>query len=49
METQRVLGQTSEGTQWVSGESNAMGFDGERTRSLIAYPKAHCVSKREEF
>ncbi len=49
METQSVLGQTSEGTQWLSGESNVCGFDVERMHSLIAYPKAHCVSKREEF
>jgi len=37
---QGVLGQTSEGTQWVLGESDAKGFDGERIRSLISYPKA---------
>ncbi len=35
-----VLGQTSEGTQWVLGESDVKGFDGERIRSLISYPKA---------
>ncbi len=28
-ETQGVLGQTSEGMQWVWGESKAKGFDGE--------------------
>ncbi len=30
----------SEGTQWVLGESDAKGFDDERIRSLISYPKA---------
>ncbi len=35
-----VLGQTSEGTQWVLGESDAKGFDDERIHSLISYPKA---------
>ncbi len=39
-QTRGVLGQTSEGTQWVLGESDTKGFDGERIRSLIFYPKA---------
>ncbi len=39
-QTQGDLGQTSEGTQWVLGESDAKGFDDERIRSLISYPKA---------
>ncbi len=38
---QGVLGQTSEGTPWVKGESDVKGFDGEQTHSLISYPKAH--------
>ncbi len=28
-QTQGVLGQTSEGTQWVKGESDVKGFDDE--------------------
>ncbi len=48
-QTRGVLGEMSEGTQWIWGESNAKAFDGERTCSLIAYPKAHCVSECEEF
>ncbi len=40
-QTQGVLGQTSEGTQWVLGESDVKGFDDERIRSLISFPKAH--------
>jgi len=38
---QGVLGQTSEGTQWVLGESDVKGFDDERIRSLISFSKAH--------
>ncbi len=38
---QGVLGQTSEGTQRVLGESDVKGFDNERIRSLISFPKAH--------
>ncbi len=30
-ETQGVVGQTSQGMQWVWGESKAKGFDGEKT------------------
>ncbi len=40
-QTRGVLGQTSEGTQWVLGESDVKGFDDERIRSLISFPKAH--------
>ncbi len=35
-QTQGVLGQTSEGTQCVLGESDVKGFDDERIRSLIS-------------
>ncbi len=40
-QTRGVLGQTSEGTQCVLGESDVKGFDDERIRSLISFPKAH--------
>ncbi len=48
-QTRGVLGQTSVGMHWVWGESDAKGFDGKQTHSLISYPKAHCLSELGEF
>ncbi len=39
-QTQGVLGQTVRERSGFLGESDAKGFDDERIRSLISYPKA---------